>query len=73
MQGDRFTLSRMELLFREYNTSRKKQILQGDQDSSNFFLKKRKFCQEGNIVEENQVLGSGKVIWLSVSRRWKAT
>ena len=25
------------------------------------FLKKRKFCQEGNIVEENQVLGSGKV------------
>jgi hypothetical protein len=39
-QGDRFTLSRMELLFREYNTTRKKQIRQGDQVSSNSFLEK---------------------------------
>ena len=32
------------------------------------FLKKRKFCQEGNRVEENQVLGSVKVRigWLLV-------
>jgi hypothetical protein len=30
----------MQLLFREYNTSRKKQIRQGDQISSNSFLEK---------------------------------
>jgi hypothetical protein len=30
----------MELLFREYNTSRKKQIRQGDQVSRNSFLEK---------------------------------
>jgi hypothetical protein len=30
----------MELLFREYNTNRKKQIRQGDQVSSNSILEK---------------------------------
>jgi hypothetical protein len=39
-QGDRFTLSRIQLLFRGYNTSRKKLIRQGDHVFSNAFLEK---------------------------------